>query len=75
MRRLLLAERPLCVHCEARGVVTAAEEIDHVRPLEQGGTNDVDNLQPLCKSCHQTKTTGRAPIGLDGFPIDRTGGM
>jgi len=32
-------------------------EIDHIIPLEQGGTNDLANLQGLCDSCHIFKTT------------------
>ncbi len=28
---------------------------DHVVPLEQGGTNDADNIQPLCLHCNQIK--------------------
>ena len=30
--------------------------IDHIKPLASGGSNDVSNLQPLCKDCHKTKT-------------------
>lgn len=31
-------------------------EIDHIIPPSQGGSNDLVNLQALCKSCHKTKT-------------------
>lgn len=31
-------------------------EVDHIIPLEQGGTNDLANLQGLCTSCHIYKT-------------------
>ena len=31
-------------------------ECDHKVPLAAGGTNDPDNLQILCKSCHIAKT-------------------
>lgn len=31
-------------------------EIDHIIPLSQGGTNDLENLQALCKECHFDKT-------------------
>lgn len=32
-------------------------EVDHIIPLEQGGTNDLENLQGLCDSCHIFKTS------------------
>jgi Zn finger protein HypA/HybF involved in hydrogenase expression len=31
-------------------------EIDHIRPLSNGGGNDESNLQALCKKCHADKT-------------------
>jgi hypothetical protein len=31
-------------------------QIDHIRPLSNGGNNDDDNLQALCKNCHREKT-------------------
>jgi len=31
-------------------------EIDHIKELANGGSNDVPNLQALCKSCHSVKT-------------------
>jgi 5-methylcytosine-specific restriction endonuclease McrA len=34
-----------------------AVEIDHIIPLELGGTNDPINLQALCPSCHIFKTS------------------
>ena len=31
-------------------------EVDHIKPLASGGTNNIKNLQLLCKSCHKEKT-------------------
>jgi hypothetical protein len=30
-------------------------EIDHIVPISQGGTGDIDNLQVLCRSCNRAK--------------------
>ena len=38
-------------------------DIDHKRALANGGTNQIDNLQALCKSCHQDKTTNENEQG------------
>ena len=34
----------------------AAADVDHIVPLADGGTDDEDNLQVLCKCCHGLKT-------------------
>ena len=40
-----------CVICGSTENIT----IDHIVPITKGGTNDIDNLQPLCKSCNSSK--------------------
>lgn len=53
----LLAGQAACAKC---GRVHPSNQIDHVVPLEQGGSNDPANLQVLCVECHQAKTAAEA---------------
>lgn len=56
IRKLVLLEEPLCRQCLAEGRTTQAREVDHIIPLEAGGTDDRANLQALCRQCHKQKT-------------------
>lgn len=59
-RRILLRDGYTCQGC---GVVRMDNEVDHRVPLEQGGTNDDDNLQTLCggpDGCHTRKSKEEA---------------
>jgi 5-methylcytosine-specific restriction protein A len=56
-RLALLREQPLCRLCLAAGRTVAATVADHIVPLADGGTNETDNLQPLCKRCHDAVKT------------------
>ena len=73
IRQAILTTEPLCRVCVSQARVVLAEEVDHILPLECGGSDDPENLQPLCHACHQAKTTGRATIGVDGWPIEAGG--
>jgi hypothetical protein len=37
-------------------LLDATYEVDHIRPLYKGGSNDFKNLQALCRNCHGKKT-------------------
>ena len=56
LRAEILLSAPLCAHCSRAGRVTLATEVDHRVPLSQGGTDDRDNLDPLCRACHLKKS-------------------
>jgi 5-methylcytosine-specific restriction endonuclease McrA len=76
VRAAVLRDEPLCRPCRARGRVTAATAVDHIRPRARGGTDDRENLQPICAACHEAKTLedrGYAPRGCDadGIPYRR----
>ena len=40
-----------CMYCGDR-----ATDVDHIIEIAAGGSNSIDNLQPLCKPCHMAKT-------------------
>lgn len=53
-----LLKHPLCVHCQARGRVVVATDVDHV--ISHRGDMalfwDRSNWQSLCHACHSAKT-------------------
>lgn len=55
-RQRRLAAEPLCRHCDELGYIRASEEVDHIIPLAYGGTDTDDNVQCLCKECHEIKS-------------------
>ena len=44
-----------CKHCQEQ--LTAWFEVDHIKRLDQGGSNDASNLVALCRNCHGEKTS------------------
>ncbi len=57
-RKKYLDAHPLCVRCIAHGKVVSATVVDHIIPHrgDQRLFWDQKNWQPLCKSCHDSKT-------------------
>lgn len=53
-----LAKHPLCIRCQARGLVVVATDVDHVVPHKGDMTLfwDRSNWQALCGPCHSAKT-------------------
>lgn len=57
VREQVLQGNPLCVNCETLGLLTVAQMVDHIEPVRLGGEFwAMDNLQPLCNSCHASKS-------------------
>ena len=78
IRERVLRASPLCVHCQAQGIVRAAVHVDHIIAVTNGGDDsawDDSNRQGLCHACHETKT--RKDLGqkqrygcdVNGYPL------
>jgi 5-methylcytosine-specific restriction enzyme A len=48
---VLLRDKYTCQHCGHVGV--EGMEVDHIINKASGGTDELSNLQTLCRSCHQ----------------------
>ena len=69
LRRKKLTAHPLCEVCECEGLVVAASEVHHKRPVESAASQrdqellmyDYDNLMSVCHKCHVElhKTLGK----------------
>ena len=61
-QRIFRRDNGLCQDCLRRGQLTAVGDkpysawCDHIIPKAEGGTDDDDNLQTLCRACHTAKT-------------------
>ena len=52
-----LRRQPLCVACQAKGITTPGNVLDHIVAVRDGGAFfDLDNHQLLCKRCHFSKS-------------------
>lgn len=67
-----------CVRCFVlHGIISIGSDVDHYVPDAKGGSDHLDNLWLLCRSCHDEKTrresqglSGFKPrVGLDGWQI------
>ena len=55
-RAQVLREEPFCRACLKRDLEVAADEVDHIKPLSEGGSDARSNKQALCTPCHAAKT-------------------
>jgi len=65
-RAAVMESQPLCADCAREGVMTPAEEVHHIRPVDSikdpdmqfRMTFDRSNLVALCRDCHLARHKG-----------------
>lgn len=58
LRKVWITSNPLCAECLDKGITKAARIVDHVIPIRLGGERlSQSNLQSLCTSCHNSKSS------------------
>lgn len=62
-RAALFARSPWCVQCQEEGRRVLATIRDHRMPLAEGGTDEDNNIQALCRDCHDIKTASESARG------------
>lgn len=53
-----------CIACGRRQMLTP----DHIIPISKGGTNYIDNIQPMCHSCNSAKRALVIDFRTNPFP-------
>ena len=57
LRKWFIDKNPICAECLKNDLIVAAEIVDHIVEVRDGGDFfDIDNLQSLCRHCHNIKT-------------------
>ena len=62
----MLRDAGLCQPCKAAGRIRAGNEVDHVVPKADGGTDSTANLQCICSACHAVKSAREGSRGRAG---------
>ena len=65
VRDRYIKAHPLCEICFENGVISPTEIVHHIRPLDEGGTHDANNLMSVCRQCH-AKIHGKRGDYRDG---------
>lgn len=57
LRKHQLTLKPLCEKCLEDDCTVLATVADHIVPVKKGGSGyNLENLQSLCKKCHDSKS-------------------
>lgn len=62
---VMARDKYICQVCLTAGRYTPADEVDHVVPRAEGGSDADGNLQAICRGCHDVKTKAEIARGAN----------
>lgn len=62
-KRIMSRDHQLCQACKRAKRYVQAKYVDHIIPKFEGGTDDDQNLEAICKVCHDKKSAQEAVRG------------
>ena len=64
-------DKHICLCCGKDRRQGVSLNADHILPVAMGGTNDVSNLQTLCKHCNTTKSVNEVDYRVNKTPLNQ----
>ncbi len=68
-QEILAASLGICAYCNQRRPL----EMEHIEPLNKGGSHDTDNIAAACRSCNSSKNDTSLAIWLARLAIQLQG--
>lgn len=78
IRQRRLRANPICCKCDARGLLTPADTVNHITPHrgDRALFFSFENTESVCKACHDRFIQREeihgysSEVGPDGWPLD-----
>lgn len=68
--RVLERDSHSCVRCGVSQVLSQALHVDHIRKVSEGGSDEMENLRVLCRTCHALRHSSDRCFGTLQAQVD-----
>jgi predicted DNA binding CopG/RHH family protein len=70
-QQVLERDKHTCLCCGIKAGKGVSLNADHIKPVSMGGTNDIENLQTLCKQCNFIKGKNEINFRINKSPLSK----